>query len=192
MYDEWRFSTPCLESVELGERLLGAGRGALLSSELKVTHLKEWSLALVCREVWARGRLLARSLGYSRMSAVAPGEVVFTLSRAVIPAVLLVGTLVLAAAFIPQPHVRAEVGLAFAVLVMTNLPLHGFFARSRGLGFAAISAPVHIVIQIVAAGALCTGWALRYLMGDVSPDATTQAYSEVGLEVWPPIPKRPR
>jgi glycosyltransferase involved in cell wall biosynthesis len=192
MYDEWRFSTPCLESVELGERLLGAGRGALLSSELKVTHLKEWNIGLVCQEVWGRSRILARSLGYSRMSAVAPSEVVFTLSRALIPAAALLGTFMLAAAFVPPPHVRAEAVLALVVLVMTNLPLHRFYARARGFGFAAMSAPVHIFVQTVAAAALCTGWALRYLIGDVSPDATTQAYSEVGLEIWPPIPRRPR
>jgi hypothetical protein len=75
---------------------------------------------------------------------------------------------------------------------MTNLPLHRFYASARGFGFAAMSAPVHIFVQTVAAAALCTGWVLRYLVGDVSPDATTQAYSEVGLEIWPPIPRRPR
>ena len=192
MYDEWRFSTACVEGVELGERLLGAGRGALLSSELRVTHLKEWSIGLVCQEVWDRSKLLARSLGYSRMSAVAPSEVVFTLSRALIPAAALLGTFMLAAAFVPPPHVRGEAALALVVLLMTNLPLHRFYTRARGFGFAAMSAPVHIFVQGVAAVALCTGWVLRYLIGDVSRDATTQAYSEVGLEIWPPIPRKAR
>ena len=192
MYDEWRFATGCLEGVELGERLLGAGRSALLMPELKVTHLKEWDLALVCQEVWGRSRLLARSLGYSRMSAVAPSEVVFTLSRALTPAMALLGTFMLAAAFLPPPHVRVEGALALFVLLLTNLPLHRFYARARGFGFAARSAPIHIFVQIVAAAALCTGWILRYVFGDVSPDATTQAYSEVGLEIWPPVPRRPR
>jgi glycosyltransferase involved in cell wall biosynthesis len=192
MYDEWRFATACLESVELGERLLGAGHGALLSDELQVTHLKQWNLGLVCEEVWGRGRLLARSLGYSRMSALAPGEVVFTLSRALTPAVALLGTFMLAAAFVPPPHAGAETAAALLVLLVTNLPVHRFFARARGIGFAAMSAPVHIFVQTVAAGAVCTGWILRYVFGDVSPDATTQAYSEVGLEIWPPVPRRLR
>jgi len=56
MYDEWRFDTASMESVELGERLLGAGGGVLLSSELKVTHLKVWDLKSVSREVWHRSR----------------------------------------------------------------------------------------------------------------------------------------
>jgi GT2 family glycosyltransferase len=190
MYDEWRFDTAGMESVELGERLLGAGQAVLLSSELRVTHLKQWDLGSVCQEVWGRSRVLARSLGYLRMSAAAPGEVVFTLCRTLIPAVALLGTLMLAAAFVPSPHASAKVGVGLAALLLTNLPVHRFYAETRGLWFAILSAPLHIVVQIVAAIALCMGWILRDVFGDVSPDATTQAYSEVGLEIWPPIPRR--
>jgi glycosyltransferase involved in cell wall biosynthesis len=190
MYDEWRFATACLENVELGERLLGKGHGVLLSSELKVTHLKQWDLGSVCREVWFRSRVLARSLGYSRMSAAAPSEVVFTLSRALTPAIALLTTLMLAAAFVPSPHAAAKGGAALAALLLTNLPVHRFYASARGFGFALLSAPLHIFVQIVAAVALCAGWILRDVFGDVSPDATTQAYSEVGLEIWPPVPRR--
>ena len=191
MYDEWRFDTESMESVELGERLLGAGHGVILSSELKVTHMKHWNLASVCQEVWRRSRVLARSLGYLRMSAVAPGEVVFTLCRTLIPAAALLGTLMLAAAFVPAPHPSAKFGVALAAVLLTNLPVHRFYAETRGLWFAIVSAPLHILVQVVAAIALCTGWVLRDVFGDVSPDATTQAYSEVGLEVWPPVPRKP-
>jgi glycosyltransferase involved in cell wall biosynthesis len=190
MYDEWRFATACLENVELGQRLLGLGYGVLLSSDLRVTHLKQWHLGSVCREVWFRSRLLARSLGYSRMSAAAPSEVVFTLSRALTPALALLTTLMLAAAFVPTPHPTAKGGAALIALLLTNLPVHRFYASARGLGFALLSAPLHIFVQIVAAVALCTGWILRDVFGDVSPDATTQAYSEVGLEMWPPVPRK--
>jgi GT2 family glycosyltransferase len=190
MYDEWRFDTASMESVELGERLLGAGHGVILSSELTVTHLKQWDFRSVCQEVWHRSSVLARSLGYLRMSAAAPGEVVFTLCRTLIPAVALLGTLLLAAAFVPAPHPSAKFGVALAALLLTNLPVHIFYATTRGFWFATLSAPLHVFVQIVAAIALCTGWVLRDVFGDVSPDATTQAYSEVGLEIWPPVPRR--
>jgi hypothetical protein len=176
--------------VELGERLLQAGQGVILSSELKVTHMKKWDFASVCQEVWHRSRVLARSLGYLRMSAAAPGEVVFTLCRTLIPAVAILGTLMLAAAFVPAPHPSAKFGVALAALLLTNLPVHRFYASTRGLGFAIASSPLHILVQIVAAVALCTGWILRDVFGDVSPDATTQVYSEVGLESWPPVPRK--
>jgi glycosyltransferase involved in cell wall biosynthesis len=189
MYDEWRFATASLESVELGERLLAAGNGVVLSSELRVTHLKRWNLSAVSRQVWGRSTVLARSLGYVRMRIAAPSEVVFTLTLMLTPAVALLGTLMLAAAFVPPSHTANGV-VALIGLLFTNLPLHRFYARTRGYGFAILSAPLHIFVQVVSAAALCTGWILRDAFGDVSPDATTQAYSEVGLEMWPPVPRR--
>jgi glycosyltransferase involved in cell wall biosynthesis len=190
MYDEWRFTTGCLESVELGERLLGAGKDVILSPDLSVDHLRHWSLFSVCREVWRRGRLLARSLGYLRMRAAAPGEVVFTLSRTLTPAVALIGILFLAAAFVPSSRAAVKVGLALLTLLVINLPVYRYYARAKGFAFALVCAPLHILMQSIAASALCIGWILRDMLGDVSPDAATQAYSEVGLDVWPPVPRK--
>lgn len=190
MYDEWRFPNACLESAELGERLSQAGFGVLLNSDLKVGSLRRWGVGSVCREVWRRGRLLARSLGYGRMSAAVPSEVVFTLTRTMTPAVALLGTLSLAAAFVPSPDAAIKAGIVLGILFLCNLQVHRFYARTRGLTFAAVSVPLHIGAQIIAAVALCTGWLLREIFGDPSPDATTQAYSEVGLETWPPVPRR--
>ena len=190
MYDEWRFATDCVEGAELGQRLCAAGYGVLLDPALSVVHLRRWSLSGVLREVWSRGRFLARSLGYVRMSTAVPSEVVFTLSRALTPGAALLGTLTLAAAFVPAPHAGAKGAVALGAILLTNLPVHHFYARTRGLGFALVSAPLHFVVQLVAGAALCTGWILRDLFGDVSPDATTQAYSEVGLEMWPPVRRR--
>jgi GT2 family glycosyltransferase len=190
MYDEWRFATGRVESVELGERLRAAGHGVLLSAELKVVHLRRWNVQSVTREIWERSRALARSLGYVRMSVAAPSEVVFTLTRTLTPAVALVGTLMLAAAFVPTPHDAAKVALALAVLLLTNLQVYRYYANERGLAFAVVSVPLHVFAQTVAGIALCVGWLLRDVFGDVSPDATTQAYSEVGLETWPPVPRK--
>jgi hypothetical protein len=96
----------------------------------------------------------------------------------------------LAAAFVTSPHAAAKGGAALLGLLLTNLPMHRFYAGARGLGFAILAAPLHLLVQIVAGVALCTGWILRDVFGDVSPDATTQAYSEVGLQIWPPVPRR--
>ena len=191
MYDEWRFETGCLESLELGQRLHDRGRGLLLSHELQVTHLKRWSFASVCQEVWQRSALLSRSLGYRRTWATVPSEVVFTLSRAAVPALAVVGILVLTASFLPNRSLSAEWAVAVAAVLLSNATVGRYYARARGLGFAVAAAPLHIVVQGVAGVALCTGWLLRDAIGDRLPEATIQAYSEVGLEMWPPVPRRP-
>src|SRR5687767_9993974 len=112
MYDEWRFGTPCLESVELGKRLKRAGHGVLLSRKLKVTQLKRWSLLSISREVWNRSSLLARSFGYQRTRELAPTEVVFTLSRTATPALAVVCTIFLCSAFFAEPNAPTAASIA--------------------------------------------------------------------------------
>lgn len=190
MYDEWRFATGCMESVELGDRLLAAGHEVMLSSELKVSRSRHWDVAGVAVEIWRRGGALARSLGYVRTRTLAPGEVVFTLSRTLTPALALLATVMLAAAFVPAPRMSAKLAVGLAAVLFANLPVYRYYASERGILFALISAPLHIFAQSVAAVALCVGWVLRDLVGDFSPDATTQAYAEVGLQTWPPVPRK--
>ena len=192
MYDEWRFGIGCLEGIELAQRLHRAARKVPISRELQVVHLKRWTVRSVCREVWNRGRVLARSLDYTRTRLAVPSEVVFTLSSAM-PAALLVITLVtLAGAFYPSPSGLVKAMAVAAGVLVANLSLYRFYAKARGLAFAISVVPLHLVSQGISAAALCTGWILRNTVGDRTPDATTQAYAEVGLEKWPPVPRRYR
>lgn len=190
MFDEWRFPTASLEGVELGQRLQGSGHHLVQTPELEVTHLKRWTLWGVLAEAWQRSALMSRSLGYQRTRASAPSEVVFTLSRSLIPGLGILGILTLAAAFLPDPRVSIKSLIAVAALLLTNLPVYRFYLRSRGIAFAIAAVPLHLVVQAVSGVALCIGWVLRDAIGDRLRDATTQAYSEVGLEKWPPVPRR--
>src|SRR5256714_1948255 len=178
MYDEWRFATECLESAELGERLREAGHGVILSPDLKVGHLRRWNLSALASEVWTRGRLLARTLGYRRMRASVPSEVVFTLTRSLVPVAVLLGSLSLSSAFIPSAHSAALASIFVAVVLFSNSSIHRFYADTRGVAFAIAAAPRHVFSQLVAGIALCTGWLLRDVFVDPSPDAITQAYAE--------------
>jgi hypothetical protein len=190
MFDEWRFPVSSLEGVELGQRLQGSGRRLAVVRDIEFTRLRRWSLRGVCAEVWQRSTVLSRSLGYQRTRASTPAEVVFTLSRSLIPGLGIVCSLTLVAAFLPEPRVGIKGAAALAVLLLTNLPVYRFYLRARGIGFAIAAIPVHLVVQAVSGVALCTGWVLRDAVGDRLRDATTQAYSEVGLETWPPVPRR--
>ena len=190
MYDEWRFSTRGLAGLELGRRLHERGCLLVLDPSVKVRHLTKWTMRSICKEVWRRSTTLARSLGYQRTRANVPSEVVFTLSRALTPFAAVTAILMLAGAFLPRLSISSEIAGTVAGLLLTNSSMHAFFTRSRGFMFAAAAAPIHICAQVVSAAALCTGWILRDAIGDLAPDPVTQAYSEVGVQPWPPIPRR--
>lgn len=187
MYDEWRFGTACLESVELGTRFVEAGYGVLLSRELQVTQLRRWNMLSVCREAWNRSMLLARSLGYQRTRESAPNEVVFTLTRPMVPAAAVICTILICSAFFAELSRPLAVSMTAMGLIVPNLSVHRFFARSRGLIFAIAAAPVHLLMQFFGGIALCVGRLMRDAVGDRLPDAATQAYAEVGVETWPPV-----
>jgi Glycosyl transferase family 2 len=190
MYDEWRFGSGCLEGLELGQRLHRGAHGVLVSRNIQVMHLKEWSVRSVCREVWSRSRMLTRSLGYQSTRAVVPSEVVITLTRAMPPVFAAVSVIALSGAFLPEPSWQAKATIAMVGILVANLPVYRYYAEMRGLAFAICAAPLHFVTQSLAAIALLSGWVLRNTVGDRSPDAATQAYAEVGVEKWPPVPRR--
>jgi glycosyltransferase involved in cell wall biosynthesis len=189
MFDEWRFETARLEGIEFAQRLEETGRTVFSSRELPVTILKRWTLRSACNETWDRSALLARSLGYHRTRVAVPSDVVFTLSRALVPALAVLCFLAISAAFLPTPTTPAKVATVVLGLIALNFPAYLFFAKARGILFAAAVAPLHFFMQAVNGLGLCAGWVLRDAVGDREPDATTQAYAEVGVEVWPPVPR---
>jgi glycosyltransferase involved in cell wall biosynthesis len=190
MYDEWRFGAGTLEGVDFGQRLRRKGYDVLLSADLQVTQLKRWTTLGVLREVWARSALVSRSLGYQCTRVSAPSEVVITLSRPAIPAFAVLSTFALSAAFLPNPAWPIKVATMLAITTLVNLKVLRSFTHHRGIFFAILAAPVHLAFQAVSALGLCAGWLMRDAVGDRLPNAAIQAYSEVGVEIWPPIPRQ--
>ena len=189
MYDEWRFGTVPLEGIELGNRLEGSGREVLSARDLEASGLRQWKVRSLCREVWNRSTLLSRSLGYQRTRTAVPSEVVFTLSRPVAPVFAVLCVVAFTGAFLPQPHPEIKAAIVLFGAIALNYRAHIFFAKTRGILFAVAVAPLHLLMQAISGVGLCAGWALRDAFGDREPDATTQAYAEVGVETWPPVPR---
>lgn len=190
MFDEWRFRTPCLEDVEFAQRLGDHGNRISTLPQLEVAHLRKTTVRRVLRDVWERSELLARSLGYKRTRVSAPNDVVFALNGATIPAVAMLGAIVLTAAAAPAQYWMQKGAVALVIGAIANLPACVYFARQRGPAFALVVLPLHMAAQAAAVAALTVGWLLRDAIGDRIPDATMQAYAEVGVDMWPPVPRR--
>jgi hypothetical protein len=189
MYDEWRFGAAALEGIELGTRLAASACSVLSRKDLTITGLRRWNVRSICREVWNRSALLAQSLGYQRTRAAVPSDVVFTLSRSLAPVVALMLLGAVSAASLPRPDVMISASVVLLGAIAINLRASLFFAKARGIYFAIAVAPLHLLMQATSGVGLCAGWLLRDAVGDRAPDAAMQAYSEVGVETWPPVPR---
>jgi hypothetical protein len=80
--------------------------------------------------------------------------------------------------------------VSLQAILFVNRHLYGFFERERGLLFTLRAIPMHLVYYLVYGVAMALGWLLHVLVGDPRPAPLVEAYAEVGLETWPPVPSK--
>lgn len=190
-FNDWHFSAPPAEDVELGRRLHARGLRVQLLPELEVTHLRAWSLRdLLARDSWRRGLRVSRLLGDA---TIRPRPAGANGMRQRIPSELLFLTLAALAALAALgtgTGMDMLLGAALALLLVLELPFFAHFASAVGALRALVMLPVHIACEAVTGAGLVSGWMLKHLVGAPRPDPTVEALSEVGVRSWPPLPTK--
>ncbi|MEO8634258.1 MAG: glycosyltransferase [Gemmatimonadales bacterium] len=195
-FDEWHYSRPSIEDIELGHRLHAAGYPIRLDPTIQCSHLKRWTVYgmlrtdLLDRGVpWVRLLLTDGSFGTRQSLNLRRRERVFT------------GLMGLAIVFLGVSLVRLDARWLLGVLacvvpvIIGNVPLYRFLQRSAGLGPTLMCLPLHLAYYILNGFSVIIGTALHHLVGPQEPRPEIQAFHEVGMERWPPVPAplpRPR
>lgn len=191
-FDEWHFSRRQLEDVEFGRRLRALGHRIVIDPEVRVKQLRRWTLgSLVRTDFHDRGvpwgRLL-RLHGSGQASEAPRLDARHTVGTA-LAALATVGALVA-----PITH-RSALLVSIAAVVVGVLVVDRdfiyFLLRRRGPFFTLAAIPFHFLTYLVNGFAIAWGAILRETVGPPHPDAVTQAFAEMGVETWPPVPKRP-
>jgi glycosyltransferase involved in cell wall biosynthesis len=193
MYDEWRYTRPQIEDVELGHRMRALGHRIVLNPAIQCSHMKRWRLRDVVRAdfkdrgvPWTRLLIQMRAMTRTTTLNLAHLEKLNTI-------LLWVATLLFAVAAIGRSSDLAVVALAaIGFVVAVNVPLYDFFRRERGILFALGVIPLHMLYYLNNAVAVVYGWLVHHTIGEQAPDALTQAYAEVGVQMWPPVRSRGR
>jgi GT2 family glycosyltransferase len=158
-FDE-RYTEPCIEDIELGYRLRRAGHRIRVDPTLEITHLKRWTAASLIRSDF-----LARALPWSEL-IFREGRIDDDLNLQIRARLGVTGAwlLVLSAILVPWIPQAAWAAVALmAGLVVLDLPLWRYFARLRGLAFAAATIPWQW-LQYACSGAAFSMAALRHLL----------------------------
>jgi hypothetical protein len=190
-YDEWHFSRRQLEDLELGQRIRALGERIVSHSDIRATHLRRWTLrGMIATEIFDRAvpwmRLVKRQLTHDRggpQGARAAKNINIALSW----------LFAICATFAWPTHNRSLGVSAVACLsaiLLRNAAQLGYFANARGLGFAAVSIPLDILYYLIAGVGLVFGWLVRQTLGEPTPGAVAEAFTEVGVKRWPPVPVR--
>lgn len=191
MYDEWHFSRPQVEDIELGHRIRALGYRIVLRPEIQVTHLKRWTLrSVILTDLKDRGVPWMRLLLQQGIAVRTRTLNLRTIEKfntllvwlAVFSALIALARwdarwLILAGNFLIPPLVSSR-------------SLYVYLTRRRGLLFGLGSIPLHLLYYLINGVSAVLASLLHSAVGAPTPDPIVQAYSEVGLQTWPPVPTR--
>ena len=154
-FDAERYPRPAIEDIELGYRMRAKGHRILLDKQLQAKHLKRWTLKsllhadIFCRAVpWSM--LIFESKGMvndlnlqttDRISAGLLGLSLLLLPFAVLKPQLLLLTLVL-----------------LALIPILNHKFYRFFYHRKGLAFAILAFPLHLLYYFYSAATFVLCW----------------------------------
>jgi glycosyltransferase involved in cell wall biosynthesis len=191
MFDEWHFPRRQIEDFELGHRIRRNGRQIVLHPEIKVKHLKNRTL---------RGTIAAdlydRALPWMRLFGGRPttGQRQNTRQRMLKKrnTTLAWLTLVFAAAgaYAERPWLLLCAGACVLVVLVNNRAQYRCFARECGLAVALAAVPLDFLSYLFHGFGIAYGWLLREMIGEPKPHPTVEAFSEVGVRMWPPVPMK--
>lgn len=191
MYDEWHFSRPQIEDIELGHRLKELGHRITLAPDIQATHLKRWTFrGMLATDLRDRGvpwtRLLIQRGIISKSQSLN-----LRLIERVNTVLVWAGALFAVAAlgFRDPRWFILTVACGLPVLWF-NRQLYGFFRRQRGLWFAIRAVPLHLMYYFLNGVAVAWGWLIHHAVGEPQPAVAVEAFSEVGLKSWPPVPRK--
>lgn len=187
LFDEWHFQRPQAEALELGDRLRGLGWRLVRLPEVRATHLKRWTLRQwIGIDLLERGVSVARLSQFPELRTRADRLYVATSLDALLAWMAVTGLAV--------GGWRASVSLALlgltcaALILVRHFRLFTSFVRERGVGFAFAAMTLHVVTCGLYGVASALGRLLYHAVGEPQPAAVVQAFAEVGVRTWPPVP----
>ncbi len=193
MFDEWHYSRPQIEDIELGRRLRIRGHRILLRPEIQGTHMKRWTLRdVMSTDFTHRGvpwtRLLLQE-GPNRSQKVLN----LRASERLCTGLAGLGWLaLLAALLLRSPIPLMMVAIAVLCIGIANHNFYFFVARERGLRISLLMLPLHVLYYATNVLSAIMGWALHILLGEPQAPVTVAATVGMDIKIWPPRPSRPR
>lgn len=151
------FTRPCIEDIELGDRVSAAGHRVLVDRRLHGCHLKRWTFrSMVASDIWDRGvpwtQLILKSRRFQGNLGVGPGASV----------ALCYSTLICIALAYWQPQLLVVATAALSGVLVLNRQLYAFLWNHRGASFAVRGAALNLLYHLYNGFSFALGAALHY------------------------------
>ena len=191
MFDEWRVGVRRIESAEFGRRILAVGGRIVVHADVKGVHVRDWSFVEAVVESVRDHGIPWQSDVRATDDVVSPA---LRFARRLDRTNTVLVWAAVAASIIAYYHVVSRgwwivLGLLFVVGSL-SLPLCIFLVRHRSFVFALLALPLHLLDLVVGGLGVAYSWIVRHTVGEPKPSPTIEAFVEVGLKTWPPVPSR--
>jgi glycosyltransferase involved in cell wall biosynthesis len=192
MFDEWHYSRPGIEDIDLGRRLRRAGHRIVLRPDIQCTHLKQWTFGgMVRTDFGSRGVPWMRAL-LQEQAALEFHSLNLRYRERICTAAALLASLAAigAAVFLSSLWLAVALGLG-ALIFLLNLRFYRYLWEVRGTVQMLASVPLHFLFYATAGVAGIAGYLAHIALGEPSALPEVDAESALDLELWPPCPRRP-
>lgn len=154
-FDVERYPRPSIEDIELGYRMRMKGHRIFLDKQLQGKHLKRWTLKsmlhadIFCRAVpWSmlifERKGMVNDLNLKTTDRISAGLV--GLSLLILPFSIF------------RPQLLLLIAVLLAVIPILNYKLYRFFFECKGLGFAILAFPLHVLYYFYSAVVFVLTW----------------------------------
>jgi len=154
-FDAERYPRPAIEDIELGYRMRSQGHRILLDKQLQAKHLKRWTLKSMLH-----ADIFCRAVPWSMLIFESKGMVndlnLQTTDR--ISAALLGLSLLLLPFAVLIPQLLLLVVVLLGMIPILNHKLYRFFYHHKGLAFAILSFPLHLLYYLYSAATFVLCW----------------------------------
>ena len=191
MFDEWHFPRRQIEDFELGHRIRRHGRQIVLHPEIRATHLKNRTLGgMIAADLYDRALPWMRLFGGRPTTGLRRNAQLRALKQRNTALAWLALALTVACVFAQRLSLLLGAGVCALLVLINNRSQYRFFARKRGITVALAAVPFDFLSYISHGFGIAFGWLLHQMIGEPKPHPTVEAFSEVGVRMWPPVPRK--
>jgi glycosyltransferase involved in cell wall biosynthesis len=191
MFDEWHFPRRQIEDFELGRRIRRRGRQIVLHPEIRATHLKNRTLrGMIAADLYDRALPWMRLFGGRPTTGLRRNAQLRALKKQNTVLAWLALALTVIATYAHRLWPLIGAGLCVLLVLVNNRAQYRFFARKRGLTVALAAVPFDFLSYFSHGVGITYGRLLREMIGEPKPHPTVEAFSEVGVRMWPPVPRK--
>jgi glycosyltransferase involved in cell wall biosynthesis len=154
-FDAERYPRPAIEDIELGYRMRTKGHRIVLDKQLQAKHLKRWTLKSMLH-----ADIFCRAIPWSMLIFESKGMLndlnLQTTDR--ISAGLLGLSLLLLPFAVLKPQLLLLIVVLLGIIPILNHKFYRFFYHRKGLAFAILAFPLHLLYYLYSAATFVLCW----------------------------------